>query len=554
MKQKIFNRRSALRQALGVFLATCCPVLRAAQVAGGSFQRKLDPRAFGARGDGKSLDTAPIQKAIDTLAAQGGGTVVLSPGSYLSGTVVLRSNITLQLERGATILGSPDPNDYTLPPEALLALKGILSRHLIFAFQASNVAILGPGTIDGNGPHFFKPSGRSQPRPEELWHDIVAGDTRRMIGISPMVDLANCTNVRVEGIRLQNTGGWTLRPTGCKSVIIRDVTIRNPINTPNTDGIDPTSCEDVLITDCDIVTGDDAICVKSNNPYGGRKACSNVTVKNCRVSCCCNGLKVGVEGPADFQNIVFSDCEVYSGDEPINGRVISGIAVEMADGASIDGVTFTNITMRNVRTPIFIRLQGRTTHAVVPMRGSLKNIRIAGVHATGAILTSSITGQPGFPVEDVTISDARIATREGGKEEWASLDVPEKTNAYAEANMFGRLPASGFFVRHVQGLKLENVSVDSKADPRPFLVCDDAQNLSLTNVNGTASSPSQPFIKLRNVRDAFIQSNTAPAGTNVYAQVSGAASSNIQLRQNNLHQAAYPVKITAEVPDNAVSR
>jgi len=132
--------------------------------------------------------------------------------------------------------------------------------------------------------------------------------------------------------------------------------------------------------------------------------------------------------------------------------------------------------------------------------------------------------------------------------------VPEKTNAYAEANMFGRLPASGFFVRHVQGLKLENVSVDSKADPRPFLVCDDAQNLSLTNVNGTASSPSQPFIKLRNVRDAFIQSNTAPAGTNVYAQVSGAASSNIQLRQNNLHQAAYPVKITAEVPDNAVSR
>jgi polygalacturonase len=527
--------------------------LRAAPAAEGGLQRKLDPRVFGAKGDGKSMDTASIQKAIDSLAAQGGGTVVLSPGTYLSGTVVLRSNITLQLERGATILGSPDPNDYTLPPEALLALRGVLSRHLIFAFQATNVTILGPGAIDGNAASFMVPSGRQQPKPEELWRDVAAFDRKRTIGISPMVDLATCTNVRVEGVRLQNSDGWALRPTGCKSVVIRGVTVRNPINGSNTDGIDPTSCEDVLIADCDIVTGDDAICVKSNNPYGGRSVCSNVTVRNCRVSTCCNGLKVGVEGPADFYNIIFDHCIIDCADGPLNQRAISGIAVEMADGALIDGVTFTNITMRNVRTPVFIRLQGKMTHNSVPMRGALRNVRLEGVRAEGAILTSSITGQPGFPVENVTLSNVHISTVEHGRLEWADLLVPEKTNAYPEANMFGRLSAYGFYVRHAHGLKLKNVSVDGASDPRPLFFSEDVGGLSLTNLSGTASSPSQPLLRMKNVRDASIQSCKAPAGTAVFVEISGEASRNISLRQNDLSQAKQPLETTSEVPKDALN-
>ena len=206
-----------------------------------------------------------------------------------------------------------------------------------------------------------------------------------------MVELANVTNLHVENITLQNSVGWTLRPIGCKNVLIRKVTIRNPINASNCDGIDPQACEDLLIDGCDIVTGDDAICVKSGNFYGGNQLSRNISITNCRVSTCTNGLTVGTEASKPFQNISFSNCVVYAVDGPINQRPYLR-SLRRDDGwhPSIDGVTFNNIEMINVRTPIFVRLQvsagslkySQTTNT--PLKGSIQNVSFSNIQATGA--------------------------------------------------------------------------------------------------------------------------------------------------------------------------
>jgi hypothetical protein len=209
--------------------------------------------------------------------------------------------------------------------------------------------------------------------------------------------------------------------------------------------------------------------------------------------------------------------------------------------------------MTNVRTPIFIRLQGRIGHTPQPAKGSIQNIHISGIRATGAILTSSITGAPELPVQAISLSDIQIATEEPGREEWAKADVPEKTNAYGEANMMGRLPAYGLYARHVKGLQLHNVSIKSgTGDPRPMLICDDVQALTLDNITGTPGGANEPFLDLRNVETAMIQGNTAPAGVKTYARISGSASHNLRFMNNKLQQAAQPIETAADVPHGAV--
>jgi polygalacturonase len=254
----------------------------------------FDPRDLGARGDGRTLNTRALQFAIDRAFQAGGGVVSLPPGIFLSGGLTLRSRVTLHLEAGAELRGSTDANDYEYHPGP--QVEGDANgRHLIFAQDAEDVAITGLGTIDGNGAAFWRRKGRPAPRPEDLWGDVIAWDyepatPRRP---SPMLEFARCRNVRIEGVTLTNAPGWTLRPIACESVVIRGIHVRNPIYAPNTDGMDITACRNVFVCDCDIATGDDAICIKSENPYGELLPTKNITVTNCVLSTCCNGFKVG---------------------------------------------------------------------------------------------------------------------------------------------------------------------------------------------------------------------------------------------------------------------
>lgn len=511
---------------------------------------------FGAAADGRTKDTEAVQAAIDAAHAAGGGVAHLPPGTYLCGGIELRSRVTLHLEAGATLLGSTDLADYP-PHEGPPADCDAGQRHLVFARGASDIAITGAGAIDGQGPAFWEPSGRPATPPDRLWADVVThnwkplGDNDRP---SPMIELAECRNVRIEGVTLRNSPGWTLRPIACDTVMIRGIVIRNRIDGINTDGIDPTACQNVFITDCDIETGDDAICLKSENPYGELRVTRNVVVSNCVLSCCCNAFKLGTATQGGFEDITFTDSVVFNADVPLNERVIAGIAIEIVDGGWVDGVSVSDIRMRNTRTPVFIRLGNRGWGQPTPVPGRLRRVRISRIDATGAILTSSVTGLAERPVEDVVLSGIRIETDEGGRPEWVDRDIPEEVAEYPEARMFGRLPAYGLYVRHARGIRISEVEIRSTVpDPRPLLVADDVVDLSVVALDGTGPGPGTALLDLRDARDAFISGSRAPRGTDTYLKVSGPRSADIALAGNDLSRAAVAVSTTGEAPPDGVT-
>ncbi len=490
-------------------------------------------------GDSVTLDTKAINAAVNACAADGGGVVYVPPGVYLSGTVVLKSNVTLYLEAGAVLLGSLDVNDYhghAGPP-----VKGDANqRHLIFAKDAENVGLCGPGKVDGQGPMFWAPSGRLLP-PSDAWRDVTAHAWRALPRPSPMIEFYNVKNLRIEDVCIENAPGWTMRPIHCDNVFIRGVKITNPIFGSNTDGIDLTCSQNVFISDCMIDTGDDAICLKSEDPYVGKKGpppqvrvSKNITVTNCVLTTCCNGFKFGTATYGGYENVTFSNSVIYSKSTDLKGHVIAGIAIEMVDGGYVEGVTIANIRMQDVRTPIFVRLGTRTQ----PREGGrtyLRGVMIDTVHATGAVLTNSIMGVPEMMVEDVTVSNVRIDSEEVVERGWVERVVPEKEGDYPEARMFGRLPASGFYVRHARGVRLRDVEFRSPGgEARPVVVCEDVRDLDVDNLRATPVSGGGAIVKLMKTTDARIRNSVAPTGTGTFVEVRGAGNERITLMGNDL--------------------
>jgi polygalacturonase len=515
--------------------------------------RLYDIRGFGAEGNGTALDSKAINAAIEACNKAGGGVVYAPPGTYRCGTVVLKSNVTLYLEAGAVILGSKEIGDYSLEPGP--PQKGDANqKHLIFARDAENVGLAGPGRIDGQGSAYWVPSGRQVPPPEDGWRDVATYDWKPLDRPSPMLEFVGCRYLRIEDVRIENASGWTLRPINCDDVVIRGITIKNPVIGPNTDGIDATGCRNVFISDCHIDTGDDAICLKSENPYGGEpRTARNITITNCVLTCCCNGLKFGTATRGGFENITFSNCVIANEDVALNARVISGIALEMVDGGWLEGITISNVRMQRVRTPIFIR-RGIRRARPDGTPGTLRGVMIENVHATGSILTSSITGIPGFNVEDVTLSGIRIDTEEAGKEEWVSREIPEVPKAYPEARMFGRLPSFGFYCRHVDGLRMRDIAISApRGEARPTLVCDDVQGLELSGLETVAPSNSQPVVKLIQTRGAWLRGCSAPVGTKVFLRLEGERTERVALTGCNLSGATKAVETASNTSPSAVS-
>ncbi len=272
----------------------------------------FNPRSFGAIGDGNTLDSLAINAAVDACNKAGGGVVYLSPGNYLSGTVVLKSNVTLYLEAGAVLLGSKNLSDYTTQREPNSSADSG-QRHFIFARDTENVGLAGPGAIDGQGSSFWYPANRKPVSEDRKWSDGIHRDWKKGNQVSPMIELVNCTNLRIEDIRIRGASGWTIRPINCTNVVIQGIAIKNPVYGPSTDGIDLTGCKDVLVSDCIIDTGDDAICLKSENPYGDTpKVSQNIVVTNCIITGCCNGFKIGTATQGGYENITFSNSVIYN--------------------------------------------------------------------------------------------------------------------------------------------------------------------------------------------------------------------------------------------------
>ncbi|MCX7591701.1 MAG: glycosyl hydrolase family 28 protein, partial [Kiritimatiellae bacterium] len=295
-------------------------------------------RNFGVAADGKTLDTAAIQAAVDAAHAAGGGKAYCPPGRYLCGSIQLKSNVSLYLEAGATILASTRQEDYdqTWKLPVSCAFHPHLSReHLIWARRAENVGIVGPGVVDGQAERFHGEF--------DSLNGFYKIDGWRPVRLIAFIE---CKDVSLEGITIRNAPGWTVWPLGCEDVRITGVRIYNHRQTPNSDGLDPDCCSGVRISDCLLECGDDCIALKSSaNLLGEPRACENVVVTNCLLSSPTCGIRVGYEGDGPIRNCAFSNLVMYNTRTGINMLVPRHEEIGILHGPSIEHLTFSNIVM-----------------------------------------------------------------------------------------------------------------------------------------------------------------------------------------------------------------
>lgn len=408
--------------------------------------------------DDGSLYTQAIQRAIDYCHKLGGGTIYFPPGNYMTGSIFLKSKVTLYIEAGATIIGSANVDDYP-------------SKFLIYAVDAEDIGIAGPGCIDGQGTQFWEEKELDEAHMwRKGWGEVSHYYQHTKKRPERMIRLSGCSNVRIENVQLRNSSSWTLHLLACDKVTVHGIRIDNPLYGPNTDGIDIDACRNVTVSDCQIRTGDDAIVIKNTNFEGRKQVSRNIVITNCILTTPCNAFKIGTETQADIENIVFSNSVVYSSEDwKLCDRAISGVSIEMVDGARLSQVVVSGITIRNARSPIFIRLGNRGRGQATPVPGTLTDVKLYGIQATGAILPCIISGIRDAEMERVYLSDIQLGFVGGGAEAEIYSDVSELPGDYPEAVMFGRwLPAYGLFCRHVNGLFLRNIDVWLEGDdPRP---------------------------------------------------------------------------------------
>ncbi len=460
-------------------------------------------RKFGAAGDGKAKDTKPIQAAINACHRAGGGTVYLPPGDFLSGSLHLKGGVRLHLDHGATLRASTDRADFD--PYETLGFKNAADREtsffhsaLIWAEDVERVAITGTGTIHGNR------KARGGPKP---------------------IALKRCKFVTVSGVTIRDSPNYCISLLGTDYVAIDGVTILNGYS----DGIDPDCCRHVRISNCHIESWDDAIVPKTSFSLGQRRSTENVTVTNCVLATNCNAFKLGTESGGDFRNIAVSNCTMFS--RSTSRPPISGISLLSADGSTIEGVTVNNVTMTDVRCPVFLRLGNRGRDMEKPVPGSVRDVVISNVVATGARWPCAVVGIEGRPVEGVTFRDFRIAYKGGGSHEEGGAPVPEHVAKYPSADMFETYPAYGLYCRHARSLHLSGVHFRCEApDLRPAVYCEDVSRLTIDTLE---APEGDPIVAFRKVRVATVRGCVPAEKTKVFLNVAGPESRAISLLAND---------------------
>ncbi|HJY81071.1 MAG TPA: glycosyl hydrolase family 28 protein [Candidatus Binatia bacterium] len=480
-------------------------------------------RDYGAKGDGVSKDTAAVQAAIDSAEQEGGGEVMLPPGNYLCGTIHLKSNVTLHLVSGAALIASRDEVDFD-PYEKLSYPiyddKETTYFHyaLLVGENVHHVALTGTGTIDGN---------------------------RSKRGGPKTVAFKNCQHLSLRDLTIRNSPNYTLSFLGCDYVDVDGVTILNGY----ADGIDPDNCRFVRIANCFVDSWDDAICPKASLALGQRRATEHLVVTNCVLRTACSNFKFGTESEGDFRNIAFNNCVMVRRE---SGRgAISGISIESVDGAHIQGVVISNVSMQDVITPIFLRLGGRGRGQSPPAPGSLENVSISNLVAVGGSIASSVTGIPGYPIRGVSLENINITMT--GEGEFSGLSVPELPGKYPEADMFGPLPAYALYARHAEGLTLRNVKTRwQEEDNRPALVLDEIRDLEVSGFRSETFAGAQPMISFNQVMDALVQGCRLSQDVPMFLRISGARSRAITLAGNDLRRAQKAVDLASEVEKSAL--
>lgn len=453
---------------------------------------------YGAVADGKTLNTKAIQKAIDLADKNKGGRVVFSKGKFLSGSIILKSGVDLFFEDGAVLLGSTDPNDYPKYEEI---------RALVIAHGSKNISISGKGIIDGQGRVLALAV-------DSLHHTGVKIDPnynyrrlRPSDGRGKLVSFVKCDAVKMTNVTLKNSPGWVQCFEQCTNIVLDAIKVDSRAYW-NNDGIDIDGCENVRITNCDVNSADDGICLKSDSP--GLQN-NNIYIANCSIRSSANAVKFGTGSYGSFKNVTIENIQVFD-------TFRSAIAIESVDGAEIENIKVSNITAENTGNAILIRLGHRNGDKPGYIKNvSIKNVKVRVPFGRPDIdydlrgpevdyfhnpFPASIAGIPGYSIENVTLENIEITYPGRASKGMAYLplsrlkDVLENIKGYPEFTMFGELPSWGFYVRHVNGIDLKNIKlILEKEDFRPAFVFDDVTGLVMKDINLPSDKTNQIIFK-----------------------------------------------------------
>jgi hypothetical protein len=497
-------------------------------------------RDFGAAGDGETKDTKSIQAAIDYCSEQGGGTVTVPSGSYLSGTLLLKSFVNLHLEAAARIINSMDEQDFFLPSagdSVQQYSQGQGENALLCARHAEKISVTGHGTLDGQGERFLEPE--------------VEGSDYVLLplgGFRPkLIDFEGCTDVLFRDVTLYRASSWGLHMTGCNRVNINGITILGQQRGPNNDGIDPDCCKDVHISDCHIETGDDCIVIKTTK-YGAERygPCENITVTNCTLVTHDSAVKIGTETHADIRNIVVQNCVVRNSNR--------GLGIWVRDGATVENILFSNIvietrlysdeteTSRELRwwgkgEPIYITAERRHETAGAP--GKIRNIRFDHIiaEAEGGIY---LEGSEDSVIEDISIRGLTLKMRQKSGYPGGLFDTqPSIRNVFPH-----HIPA--VFCRHGRNVALHDIEVVWEG-PRNgnwsnALYGEHLSRVSLKGFRAAPAKEGDTAIELKHVQGLSLEGCKAEKGTGVFLALQDIETTELFVVGNDFSNAKHGVR------------
>jgi len=407
---------------------------------------------FGAVNDTTMLSTSAIQKAISLCSKKGGGKVIVPAGRFVTGTLNLKSNVEFHVAKGAELLASTELSDYSTDNQGAVEAPAF-NKTLLYAESSQNIKITGEGVINGRGYKAYFPvkvNGNLAERPM-------------------LMRFVECKNLNFKDITFKNSASWCTHLVSCDSITVKNVTIDSRANV-NNDGFDLDGCNNIIIEECHLMTGDDAICPKSTTT----RLTQNMVVRNCRVESHTSAFKCGTSSRGGFKNISVSNCN-------FSNTRMGAIKLLQVDGGILEDITIENITMNNVEGPLFIRLgnRGRTyskpteqIHAKEAGNegggvGSVKNITVKNIKAEVVSDIQErcgimISGIPNHYVENVLLENIEISYPGGGTLEDSKREVPEDVARYPEQFYFGALPSWGAYVRHAKHVEFKNVVMSTR--------------------------------------------------------------------------------------------
>ncbi len=505
----------------------------------GTFFNILD---YKADNTGKEKITDLIKKAIDDASQAGGGTVYFPAGEYLTGPIHFKSNITLYLEAGSLLKFTDDYDDYL--PMIQTRWEGTVGMNFspqFYAYRVENIAIRGRGLIEGQGKKWWDynnivrdasrngkkvPWNKYQQMHKDLNKDVKAPNTDQWQSghflRPPMFQAFESKNILIEGVSIQNPPFWTINPAFCENVTITGITITNPHDSPNTDGINPSSCSYVHISDCHISVGDDCITIKSGRDRDGRdwgKACQNLTITNCTMLAGHGGVVIGSEMSGDVRKVTISNCVFDGTDRGIRLKTMRG------RGGIVEEIRVDNIIMKDIKKEAIklnMKYKKSEEEPLSERTPQFRNIHFSNITATEVNRAAALIGLKERWIDNITFNDINISAKTG-------IEIEKSKN-----------------------IEFHNVTVD--VEKGPLVKAVSAENLELESIKTLKPLPGVPLIELVNVKNAYIYNCNPLPGTEQFLKVDGQDTKDIVIGSNNLIHVKEVLKEGNNLPAGAVIR